>query len=123
MIPKPVKNRTLVKNCRLITLSNTIGKLAEKLVAEEVQGHDQLWHEAAFAGRKGRAAIDSVMREQNMLQENDDLRMIGQDIKSACNGLRRDITTEILEGHCPLEQWVTEFLRPCTVDICVDGKV
>ena len=34
MIPQPGKDRMLVKSWRPITLSNTIGKLAEKLVAE-----------------------------------------------------------------------------------------
>ena len=66
---------------------------------------------------------DSVMLAKNMLQENDDLRMVGRDIRSAFNGLRRDITAEILEKHRPLQQWVMEFLRPRTVNIWVDGKV
>ena len=122
MIPIPGKDRALVKSWRQITLSNTIGKLAEKLVAEEVQSHAKLWHEAAFAGRKGRVAMDSVMLAKNMLEENDDLRMVGQDIRSAFNGLSSDITAEIVEKHRPLPQWVSEFLRPRTVDIWVDGK-
>ena len=67
--------------------------------------------------------MDSVMMAKAMLQKNDDLRMVGRDLKSACNGLRSDITAEILEGHRPLQQWVTEFLYPRTVDICIDGKV
>ena len=40
MIPKPGKDGALVKSWRPITLSNTIDKLAEKLVAEEVQSHE-----------------------------------------------------------------------------------
>ena len=123
MIPKPGKDRTLVKSWRPITLSNTIGKLAEKLVAEEVQSHEELWHEAAFAGSKGRGGMDSVMLAKNMLEENNDLRMVGQDIRSAFNGLRRDITAEILEKHPPLQQWVSEFLHTRTIDIWVDGRV
>ena len=91
-IPKPGKDRALVKSWRPITLSNTIGKLAEKLVAEEVQSHEELWHEAAFAGRKGRGAMDSVMLAKKMLEENDDLSMVGRDIRSAFNGLCKDIT-------------------------------
>ena len=123
MIPKPGRNRALVKSWRPITLSNTIGKLAEKLVAEEVQSHEELWHEPAFAGRKGRGAMDSVMLAKNMPEENDDLRMVGRDIRSAFNGLCSDIIAEILEKHRPLHQWVSEFLQPRTVDIWVDGKV
>ena len=102
MIPKPEKDRALVKSWRPITLSNTIGKLAEKLVAEEVQGHEAVCYEADFAGRKGRGAMNSVMMAKDILQKHDDLRMVGQDIKSVFNGLCSDITTEILEGHRPL---------------------
>ena len=100
----------------------TIGKLAEKLVAEEVQGHEELWHQAAFAGRKGRGAIDSVMLAKTMLEENEGLRMVGWDIKSAFNGLRKDITVNILAKHELLQQWVAEFLCPRTIEIWVDGK-
>ena len=67
--------------------------------------------------------MDSVMLAKNMLAETDDLRMVGRVIRSAFNGLRRDITAEILEKHRPLQQWVSEFLRPRTIDIWVDGKV
>ena len=76
-----------------------------------------------FAGRKGRGAMDSVMLAKNVLEGNDDLRMVGRDIRSAFNGLRRDITAEILEKHLPVQQWVSEFLRTRTIDIWVDGKV
>ena len=69
-----------------------------------MQWHEELWPEAAFAGRKGRGAIDSVMLAKNMLQENDDLRMVGRNIRSAFNRLHRDITAEILEKHRPLQQ-------------------
>ena len=92
-------------------------------MAEEVQLHGELWHETAFAGAKGRGAMDSVMLAKNMLEENDDLRMVGRDIRSAFNGLRRDITAKILAKHRPLQQWVEEFWRPRTIDIWVDGRV
>ena len=42
--------------------------------------------------------MDSVMLGKNMLEENDDLRMVGRDIRSAFNGLRGDITAEIVEN-------------------------
>ena len=67
--------------------------------------------------------MDSVILAKSMLQENDDLRMVSRDIRSAFNGLRRDVIAEILEKHQPPQQWVTEFLCPRTVDIWVDGKV
>jgi len=36
-------------------------KLAEKIIAQELQGHEELWHERSFAGRWGRSAVDSIM--------------------------------------------------------------
>jgi len=61
MIPKPDKDHTAVKGWRPIVLANSVGKLVEKAIAQELQKHEELWHERAFAGRKGRGAIDSVM--------------------------------------------------------------
>ena len=92
-------------------------------MAEEVQGHEELWHQAAFAGGEGKRAIDSIMLAKDMLQENSDLRRVGRDIKSAFNGLRIAIITERLHKHCALQQWVEEFLLPCHIDIHVEGKL
>ena len=61
MMPKPGKNHTKLKGWRPIVLLNTIGKLAEKMVAEKLMKEKSLFHERAFAGRKWRGAIDSVM--------------------------------------------------------------
>ena len=61
MNPKPGKDHTAVKGRRPIVLADTVGKLVEKVVAQELQTHEELWYERAFAGRKGRGAIDSVM--------------------------------------------------------------
>ena len=36
MIPKPGKDHTMVKGWRPIVLANTVGKLAEKVIAEEL---------------------------------------------------------------------------------------
>jgi len=43
-----------VKGWRPIVLANIVGKLAEKVVAQKLQEKPELWHERAFAGRKGR---------------------------------------------------------------------
>jgi len=42
MISKPGKDHTAVKGWRPIVLTNTVGKLAKKLVAEELQKHKEL---------------------------------------------------------------------------------
>jgi len=51
MIPKPGKDHTQVKGWCSIVLANTVGKLAEKIIAQELQAREELWHERAFAGR------------------------------------------------------------------------
>jgi len=43
-------------------LARTVGKLWERLILEELEEEQDLWHEEAYAGRKGRGAIDRVMR-------------------------------------------------------------
>jgi len=60
MIPKPGKDISKVKGWRPIILANTVGKLTEKLVAEELQNHETLWHPLSFAGRKAQEMPKSV---------------------------------------------------------------
>ena len=67
--------------------------------------------------------MDSVMLARDMFQNNDELRMVGRDIKSVFNVLRRGIITEILKKYTPLQQWVAEFLRPGAIDVYLDGKL
>jgi len=61
MIPKPGKDRRKVKSWRPIVLLKIVGKLADKVVAQELQELEELVHENSFARRKGRGVIDSVM--------------------------------------------------------------
>ena len=49
-------------------LENTVGKLAEKLVVEELLRDEELWHPLSFVSRKGRGAVDSVMLVKHMLE-------------------------------------------------------
>jgi len=53
MIPKPGKDHTRVKGWRPIVLANIVGKLAEKLIAQELQDRKEVWHERSFAGQEG----------------------------------------------------------------------
>jgi len=69
MIPKPGKDHTAVN----IVLSNTAGKLVEKVVAQE------LWHERPFAGRRGRGAMDSVMLMAMIAEKHPEGDIIGRD--------------------------------------------
>ena len=51
MIPKPGRDHGKVEGWRAIVLANTVEKLGEKLIAEDLQEIEGLWHERAFAGR------------------------------------------------------------------------
>jgi len=42
MIPKPGKDYTAVKGWRPFVLANTVGKLAEKIIAQELQKQEEL---------------------------------------------------------------------------------
>ena len=67
-IPKPGKDHTQLKAWRPITLINCIGKLGEKVVAEELQ-EAKLLHRHQFDNIKGRSAIDAVFREVTRVQQ------------------------------------------------------
>jgi len=98
-----------------------MGKLADKLVAEDLGRIGELFHERAFAGRKGRGAIDSVMLMDQLRKETGG-HVYGRDIKSAFNSLDQDEMYKILQGHENLREWVDHFLRPRTFEIKVDGE-
>ena len=55
-IPKPNKNHKVAKGWRPINLINCIGKLAEKVIADELQ-EAGLYHKGQYGGVKGRSAV------------------------------------------------------------------
>ena len=61
LIPKPGKDLTKTKSWRPINLINCMGKLGEKVVADELQGADLL-HRGQFRGVKGRSALEGVFQ-------------------------------------------------------------
>ena len=122
MLPKPGKDHTKVKGWRPIVLANTIGKLAEKIVAQKLQEKEELWHERAFAGRKGRGAIDSVRLMKMLSEKHSAGEIIGRDAQSAFNTLRREVTKKILDQHVWLKWWIDDWLAPRSFGIEVDGK-
>ena len=60
-IPKPNKDHKAAKGWRPITLINCIGKLAEKVVADELQ-EAGLFHNGQYGRIKGRSALEAMMR-------------------------------------------------------------
>ena len=66
-IPKPGKDHTPLKAWRPITLINCIGKLGEKVVAEESQQANLLLRHQ-LCSVEGKSAMDAVFREGPRVQ-------------------------------------------------------
>lgn len=122
MIPKPGRDKSKVKGWRPIVLLNVVGKLADKVVAGEIMKKEELFHERAFAGRKGRGAIDSVMLMDEIRKETGG-DVYGGDVKSAFNSLDRDVMRRVLHDYEDLNHWMDHFLRPRTFNVKVYGRV
>ena len=61
LIPKPGRDLTKTKSWRPINQINCIGKLGEKVVADELHEADLL-HGGQFGGVKGRSALEGVFK-------------------------------------------------------------
>jgi len=121
MIPKLGKDHSKAKGWRPIVLLNTVGKLADKVVAGMLGKRRELFHERAFAGRKGRGAIDSVMLMDELRRKTGG-EVYGRDIKSAFNSLDREVVRQVLAGHEDICEYVDHFLRPRNFKVKVDGR-
>jgi len=120
MIPKPGKDHTAVRGWRPIVLANVIGKLAEKVMALELQEHEELWHERAFAGHKSRGAIDSVMLMAYIAEKHPE-GIVGRDSQSALNTVRRDHVRRILDKYGWLRDLIDDWLALRRLSIELDG--
>ena len=49
--------------------ANTVGKLGETIIAQDLQEIEGLWHERAFAGRKGRGGYGLVNADGSLEKE------------------------------------------------------
>jgi len=92
-------------------------------MAQELQEREELWHEGAFAGRKGRGAMDSVMLMNMIMEKHPEGEIIGRDTQSAFNTLRRETVREILRGHRWLGKWIDDWLAPREFEVEVAGRV
>lgn len=86
-----------------------MGKLADKLVAEDLGCRQELFYERAFTERKRRGVIDSVMLMDDLRRRTGG-HIYGRDIKSAFNSLDRIKMYEILGDYEDLREWVDYFL-------------
>ena len=127
MVPKPNKDHTRVKGWRPIVLANTMGKLADKLVAERIQPLD-LFHPLQHGSRKISNATGCtqlmVSLAQLAISQGKQASLLGKDIKSAFNYLRIEGVMRALAGEdLSIQQYVRNLLSPRSFDIAYEGSV
>lgn len=62
MIPKEGKDLTRAKSWRPIVLMSCLLKLMDKVVANMIQGEDQLLHPGQYGSTKGREVMDMAIQ-------------------------------------------------------------
>ena len=116
MIPKPGRDHQRFKGWRAIVSANVVGKLREKLIAEDLQEVGELWHERACAGRKGRGAMDSVMLIDQLRRGYPSSDVHGRDIHSAFNSIHSKIMCSLITDE-DLRSWARKFMKPRSFQI------
>ena len=109
MILKPGSDHQKVKGWGPIVLANTVRKLGEKLIAEDLQGIEGLRHERSFAGRRGREVMDSVMLMDQLRRKHPGKDVHGRDIHSASNSIDTKIMCDLIKDE-HLKSWLKDFL-------------
>jgi len=128
MIPKPGKDRTKVKGWRPIVLTNTVGKLGEKVMANKLQRVTDLFHTLRYCSRINRSAIDSMMiitsTVQKEIAKGNQATLLGKDVVSAFNNVRTTKLLAILRRQ-NLEQeadFCQTFRRPRAFQLTWDSE-
>jgi len=75
----------------------------------------------AFAGQKGRGAIDSVMLMAMIVEEHPESEIIERDAQSAFNTVRREHVRRVSGNHKWLREWIDDWLTPRRFDVEVDN--
>ena len=127
LIPKPGRDLTKTKSWRPINLINCIGKLGEKVVADELQEADLL-HGGQFGGVKGRSALEGVFKAVTKAR-----RCMGSGGNVAwgfwdvSGGFQKVIPTQVLERMDKTrigrkwKKWTSEFMRERSFQVSWDG--
>ena len=128
-IPKPNRDLALLKAWCPITLINCIGKLGEKVVADELQ-QAGLLHRHQFGSVKGRSAIDAVFREVTRVQRCLSAgRKAGWglwDVKGGFQNIKKDMVLRKLQETKEGKRWsgwISKFFRRRDFTIEWDGKI
>ena len=127
LIPKPGRDLTKTKSCRPINLINCIGKLGEKVVADEIKEADLL-HGGQFGGVKGKSALEGVFKAVTKTR-----RCIGSGGNVAwgfwdiSGGFQNVIPMQVLERMDKTrigrkwKKWTSEFRKKRSFKVSWDG--
>jgi len=128
LIPKPGRDLTKTKSWRPINLINCIGKLEEKVVADQLQ-EANLLHHHQFGGVKGRSALEVVFRAvvkvRRCIAKGGEVAWGFWDIKGGFqNVIKEDVMQrmEESEGGRQWKKWVAEFMGKREFLVSWDGK-
>jgi len=106
-----------------------LGKLADKVVANSLQTQGDLFHDLQYGCRKGRSGSDAMMQNiskvERGLKEGKRVTLLGKDVVSAFNNLRREGMLESLErAGVPkaTRDYVSAFLEPRAFQISWDNE-
>ena len=128
-IPKPNRDLAILKAWRPITLINCIGKLGEKVVADELQ-QAGLLHRHQFGSVKGRSAIDVVFCEVTRVQR---CQSVGGkagwglgNVKGGFQNVKKDMVLRKLQETKEGKRWsgrISKFFQQRDFTIEWDGKI
>ena len=92
MIPKPGKDHQEARAWRPINLINCVGKLAEKVVANDLQQVAGLFHKHQFRCQRGRSAMEAlfraVVRSQRCLAKGRGVVWVMEDVQGGFQNVR-----------------------------------
>ena len=111
-IPKPNKDHKAAKGWRSINLINCIGKLAEKVVAAELQ-EAGLFHKGQYGGIKGRSVLEVDKRG---LRQPDYLHLIKN---SYTTQYKTKIANPLEESYIVLIYSAKPHLPPLRRKLCM----
>jgi len=129
MIPKPGKDHREAKAWRPINLINCVGKLAEKVVANDLQQVAELFHKHQFGCRRGRSATEAlfraVVRSQRCLAKGGGVVWVMEDVQGGFQNVRWEVVRDRIKGTAAKGWlgWLETFFRKREFTIEWDGKI
>ncbi len=121
----------LVRSYRVISLLNCMGKVVEKVVAQELSQYCEKYsklHPGQMGGRKERSAIDAVATLIHTVQEKWEEKKLAaalfMDVKGAFDHVSKGkLLTQMIEFRVDgdLVTWTGSFLTDRKIQLVIDG--